>query len=769
MRGFGFFSKLLMVFFCISSCSFEERIIYKDPGAPVSVRVKDLMKRMSLEEKIGQMNQLVGIEHIQFVMSQKLTPEQIASSHAAGFYPNVGTDSIKALVRSGAVGSFLHVYTLEEANSLQEMAMQSRLSIPLIFGIDAVHGNSNCPDNTVYPTNIGLASTFDTDLAYRIAKETAKEMRSMNMHWTFSPNAEISRDPRWGRTGETFGEDPYLVGEMAYYSIKGYQGNLDSEDNVAACIKHFVGGGQPYNGINSAPADLSERTLREVYFPPFERGLEASPLSLMPAHNEVSGIPCHANTWLLKDVLRGEWGFGGVIISDWDDIERLAKFHHVAGDAKEAFGKAIDAGLDMHMHGPAWNEAVLDLVKKGVIKEKRIDESVERLLTMKFRLGLFEHPYAEASRASSVRLCEEHRKTSLEASRKAIVLLTNKGLLPLSSQGKKRILVTGINADSPNMMGDWTAEQKPENYTTIIEGLRQVAPEHNFVFVDQGLYPMKMQGGNIEKAINESKRCDINIVVAGDYMNRYITDEMTCGENADRSDIDLPGRQNELVEGILASGKPTIVILVSGRPLGVEKIAEKAGALIEAWEPGMYGGQALAEIIFGKVNPSGKLPVTIPRSVGQVAIYYNYKPSSYIRQFRFSPVTPFFEFGHGLSYTEYEYSGLKLSSQEIAQGGSVTAEIQVKNIGVVAGDEIVQLYIRDMVSSVTRPVKELKDFSRIHLEPGESKTVKFTIGTEKLMFYDSSFKKIAEKGQFEIMAGPSSKDEDLKKAVLELK
>lgn len=763
------FSKLSIIFFFMISCSKEGKIIYKDPEASVAERVKDLMNRMSLEEKIGQMNQLVGIEHIQFIMSQRLTPEEIASSHAAGFYPNVGTDSIKALVRSGAVGSFLHVYTLEEANSLQKMAMESRLGIPLIFGIDAVHGNSNCPDNTVYPTNIGLASTFDIDLAYRIAKETAKEMRSMNMHWTFSPNAEISRDPRWGRTGETFGEDPYLVGEMAYYSIKGYQGNLDSDENVAACIKHFVGGGQPYNGINSAPADLSELTLREVYFPPFERGLEAGPLSLMPAHNEVSGIPCHANTWLLKDVLRGEWAFDGVIISDWDDIERLAKFHRVAGDIKEAFGKAIKAGLDMHMHGPAWNEAVLSLVKEGLIKEKRIDESVERLLAMKFRLGLFEHPYADSSKASSVRLCEEHRKTSIEASRKSIVLLKNKGLLPLSSQKKKRILVTGINADSPNMMGDWTAEQNPENYITIIEGLRQIAPEHSFVFIDQGLYPMKMKSAQIEKAVSEAKNCDINIVVAGDYMNRYVPEEMTCGENADRSDIDLPGRQNELVEEILACGKPTIVILVSGRPLGVEKIAEKAEALIEAWEPGMYGGQALAEIIFGKINPSGKLPVTIPRSVGQVAIYYNYKPSSYIRQFRFSPVTPLFEFGYGLSYTEYEYSNLKLSTEEVSQGESLTAEVQVKNIGRMAGDEIVQLYIRDIISSVTRPVKELKDFARVHLEPGEAKTVRFKIDTEKLMFYDSSFRKISEKGKFEIMVGPSSKEEDLKKAVLELK
>lgn len=752
-----------------ASCSQTDRVIYKDASAPLEDRVNDLMSRMTLEEKIGQMNQLVGIEHIKFIMSQKLTPEQIATSHAAGFYPNVGTDSIKTLVKSGQVGSFLHVYTLEEANSLQKLAMESRLGIPLIFGIDAVHGNSNCPDNTVYPTNIGLASSFDTTLAYTIARQTAKEMRSMNMHWTFSPNAEISRDARWGRTGETFGEDPYLVGEMAYQSICGYQGNLDSEYDVAACIKHLVGGGQPYNGINSAPSDLSERMLRESYFPPFERGLQAHPLSLMPAHNEVAGIPCHASKWLLRDILRKEWGFEGVIISDWDDIERLAKFHHIAADSKEAFGKAIDAGLDMHMHGPSWNAAVKELVEEGVISEDRIDESVSRLLTMKFTLGLFEHPYADPAVADKIRLNEEHRATSLQASREAVVLLKNDGILPLSPNGRKRIMITGINADDPNMMGDWTAVQKPENYTTIVEGLKQIAPENDFVFVDQGPYPMKMKKKNVSKAIAEARRADINIVVAGDYMFRYLPEEMTCGENADRSDIALPGLQNELVEGVMASGRPTIVILVSGRPLGVENISEKASALIEAWEPGMYGGQAIAEILFGKVNPSGKLPITIPRSVGQVAIYYNHKPSAYIRHFMFSPITPLYSFGYGLSYTDYSYSEPTVSAGEIGMGESVDVRVDVRNEGEMAGDEIVQMYIHDLVSSVTRPVKELKDFARIHLEPGEQKTVVFRITPEKLAFYNADMQKVAEPGEFEVLVGPSSRDEDLKKVNFILK
>jgi len=753
----------------IYSCSFSGGNLYKNPEAPIDKRVNDLMSIMTLDEKIGQMNQLVGIEHIKFITSQNLAAEEIESGHSAGFYPNVGTDSIGTLVSEGKVGSFLHVYTLKEADSLQRLAMKSRLGIPLIFGIDAVHGNANCPDNTVYPTNIGLASAFDTTLVYKIARQTAKEMRAMNMHWTFSPNAEISRDARWGRTGETFGEDPYLVGEMVYQSIRGYQGNLDSDEDVAACIKHLVGGGQPYNGINSSPADLSERTLRETYFPPFERGLQAGPLSLMPAHNEVSGIPCHANRWLLSDVLKKEWGFGGVIISDWDDIERLAKFHHIAASSKEAFAIAIDAGLDMHMHGPQWNQAVKELVLEGRLTEKRIDESVRRILTMKFRLGLFENPYANPKLADSVRLCEEHRKTSLEASRKSIVLLENDGVLPLKSGVRRRIMVTGINADDPNMMGDWTAEQKPENYTTILEGLKEVAPENDYVFVDQGKYPMKMKRENIAKAIYESRKADINIVVAGDYMFRYLPEEMTCGENADRADIGLPGLQNELVQGIMASGKPTIVILVSGRPLGVETISEKASALIEAWEPGMYGGRAIAEILFGKVNPSGKLPITVPRSVGQIAIYYNHKPSAYIRHYMFSPTSPLYPFGYGLSYTEYEYSEPELSSAEMTEGDCLTASVNVRNTGSVAGEEIVQLYIRDLVSSVTRPVKELKDFARVHLEPGESKTVSFNITSDKLEFYNADMQKVAEPGEFEVMIGPSSRDKDLKTKIFKLK
>ena len=375
------------------SCTGDRNPVYLDPEAPVEKRVKDLLSRMTLEEKVGQMNQFVGLEHIR-KNEASLTEEDLKNNTANAFYPGFNADSVADWTRQGLVGSFLHVLTVEEANYLQSLALQSRLAIPVIFGIDAIHGNANAPDNTVYPTNIGLASSFDTDLAYRIARETAAEMRAMNMHWTFNPNVEVARDPRWGRVGETFGEDPYLVTKMGVATVKGYQGDLSSDD-VLACIKHFVGGSQPINGTNGSPTDLSERTIREVFFPPFEAGVEAGAMSLMTAHNELNGIPCHSNEWLMEEVARGEWGFKGFVVSDWMDIEHIYDLHATAENLKEAFYQSIMAGMDMHMHGVYWNEYVCELVREGRIPESRIDESVRRILEIKFRLGLFEHPYAD--------------------------------------------------------------------------------------------------------------------------------------------------------------------------------------------------------------------------------------------------------------------------------------------------------------------------------------------------------------------------------------
>ena len=743
------------------SCTADRLPLYKDASAPVEKRVEDLLRRMTLEEKVGQMNQYVGLEHIR-KNEAALTEEELKNNTANAFYPGFNADSVAGWTRQGLVGSFLHVVTIEEANYLQSLALESRLAIPLIFGIDAIHGNANAPDNTVYPTNIGLACTFDTDLAYRIARETAAEMRAMNMHWTFNPNVEVARDPRWGRVGETFGEDPYLVSLMGAATVEGYQGDLSSDD-VLACIKHFAGGSQPINGTNGSPTDLSERTIREVFFPPFEAGVEAGAMSLMTAHNELNGIPCHSNKWLMEDVARGEWGFKGFIVSDWMDIEHIHDLHATAENLKEAFYQSIMAGMDMHMHGVYWNEYVCELVREGRIPERRIDESVRRILEMKFRLGLFEHPYADEEKTMEVRLCDEHRQTALEAARKSVVLLKNDGLLPLAPEKYRRVLVTGINADDHNILGDWSAEQKPENVVTVLEGLKAVSPQTDFVFVDQGWNPRKMTRSQVDKAAALARTCDLNIVVAGEYMYRGRWTERTSGEDTDRSDIDLVGLQNELIRKVAASGKPTVLVLVSGRPLGVEWAAEHLPALVNAWEPGMYGGQAVAEILYGKVNPSGKLAVTMPRSAGQVQMIYNHKPSQYFHPYSGTPSTPLYPFGYGLSYNRYEYSDLKLDKTEISSGDSVKVMVTVKNAGTMYGEEIVQLYIRDRFSSVTRPVKELKDFARVSLAPGESKTVEFAVTAEKLSFLDMNFRPVVEPGEFIVMTGSSSADEDLLK------
>ena len=743
----------------LAACSDNGTPVYKDASAPVKERVEDLLGRMTLEEKVGQMNQFVGLEHIK-KNEAHLTEEDLKNNTAQAFYPGFSADSVATWTRKGLVGSFLHVLTLEEANYLQSLAMDSRLGIPVIFGIDAIHGNANAPDNTVYPTNIGLACSFDLELARRIARETAAEMRAMNMHWTFNPNVEVARDPRWGRVGETYGEDPYLVSLMGTETVRGYQGDLSSDD-VLACIKHFVGGSQPVNGTNGSPTDLSERTIREVFFPPFEEGVKAGAMSLMTAHNELNGIPCHSNEWLMEDVLRGEWDFKGFVVSDWMDIEHIYDLHATAENIKEAFYQSIMAGMDMHMHGVYWNEYVCELVREGRIPESRIDSSVRKILDIKFRLGLFENPYADPDRTMDIRLCGTHRHTALEAARKSVVLLKNDGLLPLDPGKYRRVLVTGINADDHNILGDWSADQKPENVTTVLEGLKLVSPETEFVFVDQGWDPRNMSEANVDRAAAAARTCDLNIVVAGEYMYRGRWTERTSGEDTDRSDIDLVGLQNELIRKVAASGRPTVLVLISGRPLGVQWAADNLPALVNAWEPGMYGGQAIAEILYGKVNPSAKLAVTMPRSAGQIQMIYNHKPSQYFHPYAVTPSTPLYPFGYGLSYTTYSYSDIWLDRTEIPADGTVKVSVEIRNIGNMAGDEIVQMYIRDRFSSVTRPVKELKDFERIHLEPGETRTVEFTVTPDKLMFLDKDLRPVVEPGEFIVMVGPSSDDRDL--------
>lgn len=744
--------------------------IYKDPKAPIEQRVEDLLGRMTLEEKVGQMNQLVGIEHFK-ENSATMSAAELATNTANAFYPGATVKDMEEWTKKGLVSSFLHVLTMEEANYLQRLNMQSRLQIPLIIGIDAIHGNAKCKDNTVYPTNIGLASSFDVDMAYTIARQTALEMRAMNMHWTFNPNVEVARDGRWGRCGETFGEDPYLVTLMGIATNKGYQRNLDNAEDVLGCVKHFVAGSQSINGTNGAPADLSERTLREVFFPPFKAALQqGGDWNVMMSHNELNGIPCHTNRWLMTDILRKEWGFKGFIVSDWMDIEHCVDQHRTAIDHKDAFKQSILAGMDMHMHGPEWVQSVVELVKEGHISESRIDESVRRILTIKFRLGLFEQPYGDTKTRDKVINNPVHKQTALEATRNSIVLLKNEGnLLPLDMKKYKRVLVTGINANDQNIMGDWSELQPEEKVSTVLKGLRQIAPDTEFQFVDQGWDPRNMSQTKVDEAVEAAKSCDLNIVCCGEYMMRFRWNERTSGEDTDRDNLDLVGLQDQLIQRLNETGKPTVLIIISGRPLSVRYAAEHVPAIINAWEPGQFGGQAIAEILYGKVNPSAKLAMTMPRSVGQISTYYNHKKSAFFHPVVCGSSEPLYPFGFGLSYTTFAYSDLSLDKTSIKAGSNETvkATITIENTGKRDGVEICQLYINDVVASAARPVKELKDFKRVALKAGERKTITFEIPQEKLAFYDINMKYGVEPGTFEVLVGGSSKDADLKKATFE--
>ncbi len=745
----------------------KEQPIYKNPKASIEQRVNDLLSRMTLEEKVGQMNQLVGIEHFK-QNSASMTAEELATNTASAFYPSVTVKDMEDWTRRGLVSSFLHVLTMEEANYLQKLNMQSRLQIPLLIGIDAIHGNAKCKGNTVYPTNIGLASSFDVDMAYKIARQTAEEMRAMNMHWNFNPNVEVARDARWGRCGETFGEDPYLVTLMGVATNKGYQRNLDNAQDVLGCVKHFVGGSYSINGTNGAPCEVSERTLREVFFPPFKAAIQqGGDWNVMMSHNDLNGVPCHTNSWLMTDVLRKEWGFRGFIVSDWIDIEHCVDQHRTAANNKEAFYQSIMAGMDMHMHGPEWQTAVVELVKEGRIPESRIDESVRRILTVKFRLGLFEHPYSDAKTRDRVITDPEHKRTALEASRNSIVLLKNeKNLLPLDAQKYKKVLVTGINANDQNIMGDWSELQPEDQVWTVLRGLKSVSPTTDFKFVDQGWDPRNMSQAQVNAAVAAAKDCDLNIVCCGEYMMRFRWNERTSGEDTDRDNLDLVGLQNQLIQRLNETGKPTVVIIISGRPLSIRYAAEHVPAIVNAWEPGQFGGQAIAEIIYGKVNPSAKLAMTIPRSAGQISTWYNHKRSAFFHPAVCTDNKPLYPFGYGLSYTSFRYSNLKLSKQIIPNDGKtqIIASVTIENTGQRDGVEICQLYINDLVSSVSRPVKELKDFLRVGLKAGEKRTVEFTITPDKLAFYDLNMNPIVEAGEFEVMIGGSSRDEDLQKA-----
>ena len=759
---------LVVTFFTVFNSLGQEDSSYKlylDSSKSHIDRLNDLMSRMTLEDKVYQMNQFVGLDHMRKA-EKDLSPEDLVNNDAQGFYKGVFSNDVMKMTQEGKIGSFLHVLTAEEGNLLQELANESRLKIPILIGIDAIHGNALFSGATVYPSPITLASTWSDDFLFDVGRQTALEMRATGSHWAFTPNIDVLRDPRWGRVGETFGEDPYMVGNLGASMIKGFQLNdFTGTNKVIACAKHMIAGSEPINGLNASPMDVSMRTLKEVYLPPYKKAIDAGVYSIMAAHNELNGVPCHMSSWLMTDLFRKDWGFKGFYVSDWMDIERIETLHHVASSLKEASYLAVNAGMDMHMHGVDFPEAIIELVKEGTLPISRVNEACSKILMAKFKLGLFENRFVDIEKIPENIFTPEHKFTALETARKGIVLLKNSNLLPLNKVKKsKKILVTGPNANNQSILGDWHAVQPDENVTTIFEGIKDLGESKGYdvSFFDSGDNIRKISNKNIQTTLDASKDADYVIVVVGDNSMRYKWKDKTAGENMARAELNLAGKQLELVRSLKDINNNVIVVYVNGKPISEPWIQNNIPSIIEAWEPGNLGGKAVAEIIFGDINPSGKLPLTVPRSVGQLQMIYNHKPSQYFHKYAFEKNKPLYEFGYGLSYTKFKYSNPKLLNTSFDDDSNIKVEVAVTNIGKMDGDEIVQLYIRDNVSSATRPVKELKGYKRINLKVGETKNVVFEITPESLAFYDIDMNYVVEPGSFKIMTGSSSHFKSLK-------
>lgn len=744
---------------------------YLDENLPVSQRVQNLMAQMTLEEKVYQMCQYVGLEHMK-AAEAKISPEELEKNDALGFYPGMRSGDVAKLTEAGKIGSFLHVVTAEEANKLQRLAKKSRLQIPLLIGIDAIHGNGLVSGSTIYPSPITQAATFNDALIQEGSAQTAAEMRANGMHWSFTPNIDVLRDPRWGRTGETYGEDPYLVGNMGIATIKGLQGVDFSENtNVIACAKHLIAGSSSINGLNASPTDVSKRTLFEVFLPPYRRAVqEANVYSIMAAHNEVAGMPGHMDKFMMTDLMRDRWGFNGFYVSDWNDVSRIAIWHHVARDFKESILFSVRAGMDMNMHGPLFDQYVIELVNEGKLPEDRVNEACAKILTAKFKLGLFENPFVEEQHGATINFSQDHQQTALQQAREAITLLKNKNnTLPLKRVQNKELFITGPNANNQTTLGDWVSPQPENNIITMYEGIKELGEENGYRvnYFDAGDRSKEITTASITKAVSKAETADAIILVLGENSFRHDWPRKTTGENVDRATLKLSGNQMQLAQAMLDLGKPVIVVYVSGSPIAEPELEQQASAVINTWEAGAFAGQATAEALFGVINPSGKLPVTIPRSVGQLQMVYNHKPTAYIHKYNTEKKVPLHPFGFGLSYTSFEMGAPKLSKSTFdTVTDTLMVSVAITNTGDRDGDEVVQLYVRDQVSSYTRPVKELKGYKKVKLKAGETKTVTIPLTAEALAFYDADYNFVIEEGDFTVMTGSSSADKDLKETTL---
>ena len=762
---------------------------YKNPELPTEERIADLLGRMTLEEKVGQMMQL-----------------------------DARSGDLDDLIANKHVGSILHTSPSDLPKAVETVNTKTRLGIPLVIGDDCIHGYSFWPGATIFPEQLGMATTWDSEKVQAAGRATAEEVSTTGVHWTFSPVLCIARDTRWGRVGETFGEDPYLIGEMASSIVKGYQGGAKAgeplaKDAILACAKHFAGYSETQGGRDASEADLSHRKLESWFLPPFERVAKEGCGTFMLGYESIEGVPVTFNKWLLSDRLRGAWNYQGTLITDWDNVGRSVWEQKVKPDYVQAAADAVKSGNDLVMTTPKFYEGAIEAVKTGLLDESLIDAAVARILALKFRLGLFEDPrLPDQERINAVIGSEEHQQLNLEVAREAVALLKNNGSLPFNAAGAKRIAVVGPLADdAQTQLGDWAGSSGQINWmpdghpremiTTVLDGFKQLSPEGCEVVYSRGanivdlvpdpegeFYPdgqprpkigvsAKLDRALFDEAVENARQSDLIVAVVGDVIQ-------AIGEGCSTATLELLGGQNALIDALSnvarETGKPFVVVLVSSKPqvlpasvIGTNGVivdetpAEGTSALLWAPSPGMKGGQAIAEIILGETEPSGRLPITFPRHAGQLPVYYNQIRGQHGNRYADLTQNPAFAFGEGLSYTTFEYGEPTVTnvpeSGMFAETDTVHAEITLTNTGDRKGTEVVQLYIGDIVTSYSWTDRELKAFQRVELEPGESKTVAFDIPVSDCTIVDSEANRIVEPGEFEVLIGHSSRREDLKR------
>ncbi|MEV2257005.1 glycoside hydrolase family 3 N-terminal domain-containing protein [Streptomyces sp. NPDC050147] len=713
------------------------------PTSPLDPKIKKLLDRMTVEEKLGQLQQL---------------PWGVSTGPGGS-----ETKDVEDAARAGRLGSVLNIFGAKSSNALQRIAVEeSRLGIPLLFGLDVIHGLW-----TTFPIPLAQASSFDPEVTRRDAEVSAKESRSNGVHWTFSPMMDVTHEPRWGRIAEGCGEDPYLTTAFAVAKVEGYQGEkgsgLDARDRVAACAKHFVAYGGAEGGRDYNTVDVSESRLRNHYLPPFKAALDAGVATVMASFNTISGVPAHGNSHTLTDVLSKEWGFDGFVVSDWNGVDELVA-HGFAEDGADAARLALNAGVDMEMASTDLARHGKKLLSGGRISEQRLDEAVTRILRLKFALGLFDRPYVDEGAAID-KPSAEARKAARETAARSMVLLKNDGkALPLK-KSTGSIAVVGPFGDSDDLLGTWTFPGAVKNFPSgkILAAVKAAAPRAKVTYA-KGVDAGGEDTSGIPAAVSAAKNADVTVVVVGEP-------PAMSGEAAARGDISLPGGQEKLIEAIAGTGKPFVVVLVNGRPLTLGGWLRSAPAVLEAWHPGLEAGNAIADVLFGEVNPGGKLPVSFPRTVGQIPVHYNHESTGrpysadnkYTSKYLDLPPDPQFAFGHGLSYTDFEIGEPQLShdrvpARALRKGDTLEVSVTVRNTGDRTGDEVVQLYVHDIAASIAQPVRRLRGFRRVTLKAGRSKTVRFRLGAEDLGFWtnteDGEFR--VEEGAVDLYVGNSS-------------